>query len=258
MVKQPLSLKEQQNVYLDILKELDRFCTEHDITYYMGCGTLIGAVRHNGFIPWDNDIDVFMPEPDFKRFSNEYHSPIYTLHTCNNDLAHPFTFGLLCDSRLYTNFFKRKQHTCGIDIYIIYGAPSERSEQIKHMDNVKKHIKRKNFLVKVRNNLAKRGLWPFKSLDSKWINKLVKRSIKEFQKYHFEDCDYIWPFGGGRLILEKELYGTPIRLPFEDGLFLAPQHYHEVLTAGYGDYMTLPPEDQRNKGDNRIPYFWDN
>lgn len=257
MNKQPLALKEKQQVYLGILKDLDKFCTEHNITYYMGCGTLLGAVRHKGYIPWDNDIDVFMPAPDFKRFSDEYHSSRYALHTCNNDLAHPFSFGLLCDTQLYTDFFGKKQYTCGIDIYIIHGAPSDRGEQIRHMDNVKRIIKRKNVILRFRNNLAKRGLWPFKTLNSRLMNNLLKKAEVEFAKYDYDNCEYIWPYGGGRLILRKELYGTPIRLPFEDGLFMAPEHYHEVLTAGYGDYMTPPPENERNKGENRIPYYWD-
>lgn len=257
MDKQPLTLREKQQVFLDILKDLDGFCTEHGIVYYIGCGTLLGAVRHKGYIPWDNDIDVFMPCPDFKRFSHEYYSSKYTLHTCYNDLAHPFSFGLLCDSRIYTDYFKHKQYTCGIDIYVIHGAPTDPDEQIKHMDSVKRIIKRKNFILKLRNNLAKRGLWPFKTLNSKRMNHLLRKANAEFEKYSFEKCEYIWPYGGGRLILKKELYGDPIRLPFEDGLFLAPQHYHEVLTAGYGDYMVLPPVNQRNKGEGRIPYYWD-
>ena len=72
MEEQPLSLHERQMEYLRILKELDRYCTENGLRYYMGCGTLIGAVRHKGFIPWDDDLDVFMPRPDFMRLVRSY------------------------------------------------------------------------------------------------------------------------------------------------------------------------------------------
>lgn len=256
MSGQPLSLKEQQNVYLDILKELDRFCTEHDITYYMGCGTLIGAVRHKGFIPWDDDLDVFMPFPDYKKFAKEYHSDRFQLHTCDNDLSHPFTFALLCDNHVYSITNKLKHYNCGIDIYIIYGAPSKREEQIKHQNEVFKFIHRKSLLVRFRNALANRNLWPFKTLDFKWMNTTLKKASREFEKYKFEECDFIWPYGGGRLNIKKELYGDPIRIQFEDGMFLAPKHYHEVLTAGYGDYMTLPSKEEQHPSHNK-PFFWD-
>ena len=87
------------------------------------------------------------------------------------------------------------------------------------------------------------------------MNRILMKAEKEFEKYDFETCEYIWPYGGGHLNMKKENYGTPIRLPFEDGLFMAPEHYHEVLTLAYGDYMQLPPEEKRHPyhGGN---YFW--
>ena len=101
MEEQPLSLHERQMEYLRILKELDRYCTENGLRYYMGCGTLIGAVRHKGFIPWDDDLDVFMPRPDFMRLVRSYKSDEWTLHSIYNDKSHPYNFGRLCSSRVY-------------------------------------------------------------------------------------------------------------------------------------------------------------
>lgn len=245
MNKQPLTLQEQQHVFLDILKDLDRFCSERNITYYMGCGTLIGAVRHKGFIPWDDDVDVFMPYPDYVRFAKEYHSERYQLHTCDNDLSHPFTFALLSDKKVYCIKNNLEVYNCGIDIYIIYGAPSSPEEQLRHKAEVFKYLNRKNKLLRLRDGLANRGLWPFKTLDFKMLNRVLQKASKEFEKYKFEECEFIWPYGGGRLNMKKELYGSPIRLQFEDGFFWAPEHYHEVLTLAYGDYMQLPPEERR-------------
>ncbi len=254
MNRHPLELKEKQQVYLNILKELDRYCVEHNLTYYMGCGTLIGAVRHKGFIPWDDDLDVFMPFPDYVRFAKEYHSERFQLHTCDNDMSHPFTFGLLCDNSVYSPLGRHKMYNFGIDIYVIYGAPSERKEQLKHIGNVFKYIKIKNLLARFRSRLAYHNLWPFRTLDFKLLNYMLQITSKELEKYSFNECEYIWPYGGGKLILKKELYGRPIRLPFEDGEFYAPQHYHEVLTAGYGDYMTPPPIDQRQPSHGALFY----
>ena len=257
MEKQPLTLRERQLEYLRILKELDQYCTENNLRYYMGCGTLIGAVRHKGFIPWDDDLDVFMPQPDFDRFWKEYQPGRFIIRTIYNDLSHPFTFGRFCDTSVYSFTNNQKIYDCGIDIYVINGAPSERNEQIEHIDKVFKFINRKSKLASFRNILAKRGLWPNKSLNFKLLNRTLKRADAEFRKYKFDDCKYIWPYGGGKLILKKELYGIPVRLQFEDGCFYAPEHYHEVLTAGYGDYMTLPPEDKR-KPYHGVTCFWNN
>lgn len=69
-----MTLKEIQNVSLDILKDLHKFCVENNINYTLCGGTLLGAIRHNGFIPWDDDVDVAMPRPDYERFIKEFHS----------------------------------------------------------------------------------------------------------------------------------------------------------------------------------------
>ena len=77
------------------------------------------------------------------------------------------------------------------------------------------------------------------------IRKELFRAEKCFERFDYDASEYIWPFGGGRLIMKKSNYGIPIRMKFEDGFFCAPEHYHEVLTLGYGDYMVLPPEEKR-------------
>lgn len=250
-----LTLRERQLEYLRILKELDRYCSANGIRYYMGCGTLIGAVRHKGFIPWDDDLDVFVPRPDFMRLVNGYHSDDFSFHTIYNDKSHPFNFGRLCSGNVFSLFRDKKIFNFGIDVYVINGAPSDREEQLKHMEKTFVYLKRKNFLVKMRSGLVKKGLWPFKNFDFSLLNKELFKAEWEFAKYDFEKCDYIWPYGGGRLIMKKENYGTPVRIPFEDGMFFAPEHYHEVLTLGYGNYMQMPPEAERHPyhGSN---YFW--
>ena len=68
MMDREISLREHQLVMLGILKEFAKFCEEHDLSYFLDAGTLLGAVRHHGFIPWDNDLDVCMPRPDFNKF----------------------------------------------------------------------------------------------------------------------------------------------------------------------------------------------
>lgn len=246
MDKQPLTLRERQLEYLRILKELDRYCTENNLRYYMGCGTLIGAVRHKGFIPWDDDLDVFVPRPDFLRLCETYYSEDFVFRNIRNDKAHPYNFGRLCSNKIYRLFRNKPLFNVGIDVYVINGAPDSREEQVKFMDETFVHVNRAGQLLWIRNGLARRNLWPFRSLDFALLNKELFRAERCFEKYNYETSEYIWPWGGGRLIMKKEYYGTPIRLQFEDGWFMAPEHYHKVLTLGYGDYMQLPPEDEQH------------
>lgn len=246
MDKQPLTLRERQLEYLRILKELDRFCTENNLRYYMGCGTLIGAVRHKGFIPWDDDLDVFVPRPDFLQLCEKYKSEEFSFHNIRNDKSHSYNFGRLCSNSIYRLYRNKPLFNIGIDVYVINGAPNLREEQIKLMNETFVHVNRAGRLLRIRNGLARRNLWPSRSLDFSLLNKVLFRAERCFEKYDYENSEYIWPWGGGRLIMKKENYGTPIRLPFEDGMFYAPEHYHEVLTLGYGDYMQLPPEKERH------------
>lgn len=255
MNKQPLTLKDRQMEYLRILKELDRFCAENVLRYYIGCGTLIGAVRHKGFIPWDDDLDVFMPRPDYMRMVNEYQSSEFSFHSIYNDKSHPYNFGRLCCGRVYSSFRNKEINNFGIDVYVINGAPSSNAEQLQLMNDAFFHIRRKNKLKKMRNLLIKKHLWPFSTLDFSLMNRELFKAEKVFQRYDYDTSEYIWPYGGGRLIMKKENYGSPVRVRFEDGMFNAPEHYDEVLRLGYGDYMKLPPENQR-KSYHGGKYYW--
>lgn len=255
MNKEPLTLRERQLEYLRILKELDRYCTENNLVYYIGCGTLIGAVRHGGFIPWDDDLDVFVPRPDFLKLCETYTSKDFSFHNIRNDRAHPYNFGYLCSNRVYRLDRGQPRFSFGIDVYVINGAPDSREEQEKLMDDTFIHVNRAGKLLRLRDGLARRYLWPSSRLDFSWLNKELFRAEQCFERYDYETSGYIWPWGGGRLIMKKELYGNPIRLQFEDGMFYAPENYHQVLTLGYGDYMKLPPENQRHPYHGGC-YYW--
>lgn len=244
----PLSLKEKQFAYLDILKELDRYCQDNNLIYYLGCGTLIGAVRHGGFIPWDDDLDVFMPRPDFKKICQSYSSSSYNFRSIYNDKSHPYNFGRFCSNSLFRLFKNKPVFNVGIDVYVINGAPSTEEEQNKLIYDTSIHLKRADLLNRFRNGLIRRNLWPSNSMNFTLLNKELFRAELCFERYNYDNCDFIWPYGGGRLIMKKELYGKPIRIPFENGMFLAPEHYKEVLTLGYGDYMKIPPIEKR------VPY----
>jgi len=242
----PVSFRERQLEYLRLLKELDRYCTENDLSYFLSSGTLLGAVRHKGFIPWDDDLDVAMPRPDFLKFCQNYVSEEFNFRTIRNDKSHAHVFGRLCSNNIYRIVMDKPLYNVGIDVYVINGAPSSPDEQQKLIKDVRMHIKRANFLNRVRRNLVKRGLWPHQNLDFAWQNKELFKAEHCFERYDYETSEYVWPYGGDCWMPKKELYGNPVRLQFEDSFFKAPEHYHEILSLAYGDYMKLPPEEDRH------------
>lgn len=245
MNKQPLTLRERQLEYLRILKELDRFCTENNLRYYMGCGTLIGAVRHKGFIPWDDDLDVFMPRPDYKRMVGEYMSEDFSFHTIYNDKSHPYNFGRLCSHHVCSLINDTPTFNFGIDVYVINGAPEQEEKKKQLINDTFSHISKKERLARLYKRINRSDIKWLSGLTAFFLNKELFRAEHCFERFEYDKSNYIWPYGGGKLIMNKEYYGTPIKLEFEDGLFYAPEHYHEVLTLGYGDYMKLPPEEER-------------
>lgn len=93
-----LNLQDLQKIELDILQDVHSFCEQHNIVYSIAYGSLIGAIRHKGFIPWDDDIDIIMPRPDFERFLNEYKSDKFELVSPHSNDSY-IAYGRVCDNK---------------------------------------------------------------------------------------------------------------------------------------------------------------
>ena len=194
MKGEKLSLKERQNISLDILIDVDRFCRENDITYFMGCGTLLGAVRHKGFIPWDDDIDILMFRDDFNRFLNIYKSDKYAL-------SKPLD-GRFCIAKVYDtdtveyeagiDYSNREPLGVDIDIFPLDGIRNDQAI-------IDKQYKKECFLEMLLR-LANQKLFLRKN-PLKCINRLVPRLIgrrnivkliiKNQTKYKIDEEEYV-------------------------------------------------------------------
>ena len=122
-----LSKEECKKISLNILLDVTKFCDEHDITYFLACGTLLGAIRHKGFIPWDDDVDIMMPRPDYNIFIDTYTSDTYkVLKPCE---------GLLYYAKVYdtntikyekgTDYKKNKPYGVDIDVFPLDGIVND-------------------------------------------------------------------------------------------------------------------------------------
>ncbi|WP_288677479.1 LicD family protein [uncultured Aggregatibacter sp.] len=251
-----LGLREQQLITLEILKYFDQFCHTHNIKYSLGGGTLIGAVRHKGFIPWDDDIDIYICRDEYQRFVthwNEKNHDRYELSAAENiDSIMPGEITKICDKNTLLIDNKGRKSGIFMDIFIYDGVPNSPNIIYKMM---KKHrrIKLRFSSCRKRWNRAQNGTLLYKILQklSLFLFRKMENNLKEFQaKYPIDKSNYIGlvlsDYGGWqKSYMPKSYFGNVIYLPFEGYNFPVMEKYHLHLTMYYGDYMQLPPLEEQ-------------
>lgn len=266
----PDELRQLQMCELGILKEIKRVCEKHNITYYLSSGTLLGAVRHKGFIPWDDDVDIEMPYADYLKFlsvaQDELGSGYFVQNTDTDDGVYTAFTKVRKNGTLMMSPWEQEDvghHGVWIDVFPMTTISGERDEKLKRF-----FITVSNYLLMPEKTFHHSETW-YKSRSSniqfgaiKLIRKMplgVRSCLREMLlKYVFQDHSgspkksvFVW----GNLSKPKrlELYeGETVKLPFEDDMFPVPPLYHEYLTVAYGDYMTPPPQNQRDGGHGDI------
>ena len=259
-------MNDLQKKQLELLKAFIKVCEKHNLRYFAIGGTALGAIRHQGFIPWDDDIDVGMPYEDFVKYvqlQKEYEGTPYFIQTWQSDPHYIYTFAKLRDSSttFIENFYKnhRINHGVWIDIFPISGI-TDKEEPLK---------KCKPFLRRFINqiNLSYLGALTRKVHKKTWFKDILlnivgglfyvfninhyrqKRMEKMFQKYPLEKATYAGNFHyfwtGIVEGVKAEYFLDTISVPFEEIQINVVRHYDEYLTVLYGDYMTPPPENKR-------------
>lgn len=255
-----LTDEENRKVQLDILSYVDSFCTKMGLKYYLGDGTLIGAVRHHGYIPWDDDIDIRMPRPDYNKlisiFNKKEKEGRYKLIAPESDLAQN-SFVKIVDLRTikiepYLNY-KNGYLGVDIDVFPYDGCPSSEQEFeewaniIRSYDKAflyKKRIWYRALLSRAKDLCCKRlraKILPFMSCQ-----KILEEIDKKFQEYPIDKSCYICGVNTVDCFrVPKEAISDYEIVPFEDRQFRIPIGYDAILTAQYGNYMQLPPIDEQ-------------
>ena len=252
-----LTLKELQDEELRLLLAFDAFCKEHGLRYSLEAGTLIGAVRHKGFIPWDDDVDLSMPRPDYDRLlelQGELPSSMGLVMPQNSEFANSFaklcTYEVRAQEPAYEGVM---EEYLWIDIYPIDGVSSNEAEVRRTQGRVNWAMYRS--LWTATNNssqpLHKRAIKAFFGLflrhgDQK--TRMLKVIYEVARNPGYENATRVSSLLGGARhgwSIPKDGYEDMVEVEFEGHMFPAMGCWDEYLTKCYGDYMQLPPEDKR-------------
>lgn len=265
MLKEVKDISKLQSELLNVLLEFDKVCKKLNLAYTLTGGTLLGAVRHKGFIPWDDDIDVAMTRENYEKFLKEGQKLLkenYFLQTYDTDAEHIDNFAKVLNLEIpivekYKTHLKIKKGIF-IDVFPIdktFNNYFLRFMSVNTIRFLKLMIVSNKFssILKISNSYLKIGLklliFPFAYLFKiRTINKLENfiRSIanNNSNKYTFADMDYsLFNFTGKEI--DWNIYKHYMEIDFEGHKFMCIKDYDTYLKTVYGDYMQLPPIEQR-------------
>jgi len=250
-MKHPITLEEKRKIQLDMLQEVDTFCREHNIRYSLSSGTLIGAIRHKGFIPWDDDLDITMPLPDMYRFRDEFLSDKIKYCDVDTERNHLFRFSRLAYLPTYSKSgLFGKGMGVNIDLYPIVGLSDDENVQKEYFKKaITLYNRRKKYMQLTRNIRKISPLKCFPGTHSivrqyrDWC--LLHSNPYDRSKSFYRIADIMKPEIIKKDILIFDFFDVLIDIPFENIICKATGHYQEYLTQKYGDYMKLPPESER-------------
>lgn len=249
--KKELTIEECKKISLDILVDVADFCEKNNLRYFLSVGTLLGAIRHKGFIPWDDDIDIMMPRPDYKKFIETYNNEYYKVCKPSSGM---FYYAKVYDSRtekyqINIDYKKYKPIGVDIDVFPLDGIVND--------EEIINRLYKKDCLLETLLRLSNQPIF-YRKNPIKCINRIIPRIIgsknlvkmieKNAQTYAYDSSDYVirmrWSPNGFTGALEKEIYDTEFA-DFEGRKFCIPKGYDKWLTRFFGNYMKLPPEEKR-------------
>lgn len=254
------TLKHLQQVDMKILKYFIEICEEHDLTYFMYGGSLIGAIRHQGFIPWDDDIDVIMFREDFEKLNKILEENIdekYRFFNVLNEETYYHTWGrLMLKNTLFKEWWGNQvDYTPNIyiDIFILDNIPNNKFKRFVHrwtcyllnMLTNYSFIKYEND-SKIKEIIQQTVYYTINILAISPYS-IKKKCVKAFTKYQNENCDEVcdFPSSGIMPISFKTDWFPFKKAKFEDIEVNIPNNYDKILKLEYGEYMELPPEESR-------------
>nr|WP_302706030.1 LicD family protein [uncultured Dialister sp.] len=278
-----ISTDEMKKIELDILKDVAKFCDEQNLRYYLCGGTLLGAVRHKGFIPWDDDVDIIMPRPDYMKFMELYNKRKgnYRVNSLVNNPDWYSTFAEVEDVRTiktYESFNLSDKHGVNIDIFPMDGAPDDERERKKFWKinnilvriatlsklnfSVSRHFADKDASFDIVRTIIRTAAKfigiPFARIICTFFD-LNKIATKRAMKYDVDKSEYIgvsvFPLYGYKECVRRTPFLKIRKRIFEGEYLNTPDNYDEYLSKHYGNYM-IPPSKHRQQSHHDFKTYW--
>ncbi|MCD8020086.1 MAG: LicD family protein [Clostridiales bacterium] len=247
----------QAKIY-ELLKEIDTICRENDIEYYLAGGTLLGAIRHEGFLPWDDDADILMTRDNWKKFVKLYRKgglpQNRVLVGCDINRDYPNVFGRYVDittTAIHTNqLLDQEPAGALIDVFALDPIPENPVLQRKYLEDMMLYSDLVNISAQYsyRAKMNQSRYPRYKSLEDRGLRVPVRWKLeRDMFSYKEKDCDYYaLRWGGYGAFSRKEIYGHPKDARFEDSLFMIPSRPVDYLIWHYGlDWVQVPPHEER-------------
>ncbi len=254
-----MSMTDLQSKLLTMLAWFHEYCKRHELRYYLVEGTALGAARHQGFIPWDDDIDVGMPRADYEKLrvlckEGEDEKYCFEFPEGKKDFVYPY--GKMYDKSTTLVDCTRYKTKRGIfiDIFPLDGVGEEREEGGKRFSKILKKIN----LYSTKTCALRKGRKLYKNLAIVGMRcvpsfivsakKLRKRIDETAREVDFDESKYVVNYFSTwyeKEIVEKSVYGTPTECDFEGITVMRPENVDAYLTALYGDWRTPPPPEKR-------------
>lgn len=252
-----LSLREIQLAELEILKWFDGFCRDKGLKYSLHAGTLLGAIRHEGFIPWDDDLDVSMPRADYERFVqlfNTAQSDLTIVSNKNSRLITPFV--KLCNPKIRMqeqSYGSDVEEYLWVDVFPLDDAFDDESQTRECLQSINRNLGslRRMYLEHPEDGRIKASVRRFLALFNggesgrrRLLEKIdatvtrVSSAQSQYLTSYFEETDE-------PIFISKKDYESSVEINFEGNHFLAMSCFDKYLTDAYGEYMVLPPLEKR-------------
>lgn len=250
---------------LEILKSFDEFCQSNNLKYMLMYGSLLGAIRHHGYIPWDDDIDICMLRDDYDILIRIFGNERLVIKNQIKDPKFPFYYSKIClkETHAFEQIDGNKYDVgISIDLFPLDNYPEKKWSQQKFQRKINKykfkliahtvdrneiHSFFKRIILKIMNLI-------FCKNANEYYSELLKYVDRNAPKSSSLVYEVMSPYGK-RAIMKKEWFMYTIRIPFESIIVSAPKQYHEILSHIYGDYMMLPPKDEQKTHHSCIAYI---
>lgn len=251
-----IDVDELKLIQLKMLKDIHSFCVEHDIKYSLAFGTLLGAVRHKGYIPWDDDIDIMMPREDYSRFIQTYKNDIYEIADLSINSRYGLPFAKVIDSRTIMDEFVEGGSEYGvyIDVFPVDNVPDNVSDR--------QLFYHKKSLLNVLFNLKTVKVSSSRSVIKNMILFIGHIFLSFIRKQYLANCmsNLATKYVGAKTayvgivapadsrieeIIPSSFFEEYVQIPFENLCVMSIREFDKYLTAAYGDYMQLPPIEKR-------------